>query len=47
VEAGLEVEDVDGVVGARAELLTLLGLLLIQLKTNKNKLIEVSNKNRV
>ncbi len=47
MEAGLEVEDVDGVVGARAELLTLLGLLLIQLKTNKNKLIEVSNKNRV
>jgi hypothetical protein len=47
VEAGLEVEDVDGVVGARAELLTLLSLLLIQLKTNKNKLMKVSNKNRV
>jgi hypothetical protein len=36
VEAGLEVEDVDGVVGARAELLALLSLLLIQLKTKMN-----------
>jgi hypothetical protein len=47
VEAGLEVEDVDGVVGARTELLALLSLLFIQLKTNKNKKLKVFNKIRV
>ena len=33
MEAGLEVEDVDVVVGAGAELLALFGLLLVQLES--------------
>ena len=42
MEAGLEVEDVDVVVGAGAELLALFGLLLVQLEEGLH--VDVSSK---